>query len=182
MGVKGRRNGVYHYVKFTCAQCGIAVKRDLHSAGRARFCSRTCAGAYGRRNQTRTKQVEVSCVQCGRLFERWAHDTGRRFCGWECRRAWNAARRPLARIRLAAYQAAMAANRRAQEAGIAGRLTRDDVLALWQRQPVCRLCGAGRGLDHVIAMSRGGANVPGNLQTLCQRCNQRKRWTDAKAA
>lgn len=40
----------------------------------------------------------------------------------------------------------------------------------------CKKCGIRRFLevDHVIAYSKGGLTVAENLQTLCNRCNQRK--------
>jgi 5-methylcytosine-specific restriction endonuclease McrA len=74
----------------------------------------------------------------------------------------------------AARVAARDANRTARAYGIPGRLTTEDVRALWERQPICIDCGSGRGIDHIVEMSRGGPNVPANLQTLCQPCNVRK--------
>jgi 5-methylcytosine-specific restriction protein A len=40
----------------------------------------------------------------------------------------------------------------------------------------CLRCGttAALTLDHVIPVSMGGTNAPGNLQTLCEPCNQWK--------
>lgn len=40
----------------------------------------------------------------------------------------------------------------------------------------CRNCGDTEDLqvDHVIPLARGGGNEPGNLQTLCKRCNNAK--------
>ena len=73
-----------------------------------------------------------------------------------------------------AIRAMHTANRRARKTGIAGVITTEDVLNMWERQPVCVGCGIGRGLDHVIAMSLGGPNTPANLQNLCHACNIRK--------
>jgi 5-methylcytosine-specific restriction endonuclease McrA len=69
---------------------------------------------------------------------------------------------------------AASANTRAAEAGAHGRLSADDVTAMWRRQPHCLMCGDGVGLDHVIPLSRGGSNTTGNIQNLCRRCNARK--------
>jgi hypothetical protein len=41
----------------------------------------------------------------------------------------------------------------------------------------CRRCSSTRCLevDHIIPASRGGTSAEDNLQTLCRRCNRRKR-------
>lgn len=41
----------------------------------------------------------------------------------------------------------------------------------------CLRCGSARNLtlDHVVALSRGGTNSDGNLQTLCGPCNRAKK-------
>lgn len=73
-----------------------------------------------------------------------------------------------------ASQAAVNANRSAVRTGSSGRLTSDDVIALWTREPACVSCGNGRGIDHVIPLSQGGPNSPDNIQTMCQPCNSAK--------
>lgn len=72
----------------------------------------------------------------------------------------------------------------------------------WQRvQPIvapfvfqfdhyrCRICGCGDSpenplsVDHIVALSIGGTNEPGNLWTACRRCNSSKGakpWTGGK--
>lgn len=69
---------------------------------------------------------------------------------------------------------AQSSNRRAKRLGIVGRIRGEDVLAVWERDPLCIACGTGRGLDHIVPMSKGGANAPGNLQNLCKPCNTAK--------
>lgn len=46
-----------------------------------------------------------------------------------------------------------------------------------ERQPYCTNCGSTRDLtgDHIVPVSRGGLNTRANCQTLCRRCNARKR-------
>lgn len=41
---------------------------------------------------------------------------------------------------------------------------------------ICGVCGTHEELtvDHIVPLSRGGANDDSNLQTLCRRCNSRK--------
>lgn len=73
--------------------------------------------------------------------------------------------------RKAAVQIALTSNARAKSYGAVGRVRYRDVLELWLRQPVCVDCGEGRGVDHVIPLSRGGSNTPDNLATRCLHCN-----------
>jgi 5-methylcytosine-specific restriction endonuclease McrA len=42
----------------------------------------------------------------------------------------------------------------------------------------CDLCMAGKHLDHIIAISRGGLHTIGNVQFLCPTCNRRKSARD----
>jgi 5-methylcytosine-specific restriction endonuclease McrA len=85
-------------------------------------------------------------------------------------RAWEQAQP----MRAAANHAAKSANRRAEMYGAQGRLSGQDVLELWRREPQCVDCGDGFGLDHVIALARGGSNTTGNLANRCRSCNSRK--------
>lgn len=77
-------------------------------------------------------------------------------------------------VLFAAGRAAVRANIAAKSLGLAGRITAEDVLKVWAAQPTCVACGSGRGIDHVVAMSDGGANEPANLQTMCGPCNGAK--------
>lgn len=76
------------------------------------------------------------------------------------------------------YQASMAAwraNKRAEHFGLSGRITKQDILDLWERQPLCQECGSSAlGVDHKKPMVSGGENVPDNLQHLCFECNRKK--------
>lgn len=93
-------------------------------------------------------------------------------------RRWALAHPDLAR----AANAANHANITARKYGVPGRLTRAEVLPLLS-QP-CHYCGrppggVGRseaiGIDHVVAMANGGANVIGNVVAACGSCNKSKR-------
>ena len=75
---------------------------------------------------------------------------------------------------------AAALNARAKRAFAPGRLTavllRDRILESGGR---CEWCGASLvndlfELDHVISLSRQGANIPRNLVVACPNCNRRK--------
>ena len=84
----------------------------------------------------------------------------------------------------AAYQAnraaaaATSANKQARLLGAVGTLSAEDVRLVWDRQPLCLNCDEGQGLDHIVAMARGGTNTPDNIQNLCLICNQAKHTRD----
>lgn len=75
---------------------------------------------------------------------------------------------------------ALVARRRALEAGADGRYTKKDVDALMVDQGgLCNAChcsleASGYHVDHVMPISKGGANDIGNLQLLCPTCNRSK--------
>lgn len=49
---------------------------------------------------------------------------------------------------------------------------------VWERDNfTCQACGAREYLtiDHIVPVSKGGANQPDNYQTLCGSCNSRKK-------
>lgn len=99
----------------------------------------------------------------------------RRTCSGACR--VEAHRQRLGTLRRQAIAAVQSANKRAETYGLVGRITAEDVLALWERQPECIDCGVGRGVDHVTPMGDGGPNEPSNLQNLCPSSNSRKEAT-----
>lgn len=68
-------------------------------------------------------------------------------------------------------------NYRARKQNAAGAVTRqewDEVLEHYGHS--CLRCGALGDLvmDHIVPLSRGGANEKANVQPLCRRCNNRK--------
>jgi 5-methylcytosine-specific restriction endonuclease McrA len=75
-------------------------------------------------------------------------------------------------------KAAAAATRRTRLLG-RGTYTAADVRLLYRSQGgECALCRrtlvGGYHVDHIIPIAKGGMNVVGNLQLLCQRCNLTK--------
>lgn len=69
------------------------------------------------------------------------------------------------------------ATRRARIAGVAGRVTAADLLALAViLGEDCLKCGSADQptMDHVVPLAKGGLHFPTNLQPLCRPCNERK--------
>lgn len=74
---------------------------------------------------------------------------------------------------------ATSANRRARMRNAPGKHTAADIRAQYEIQNgLCHWCGKAVGdkfhVDHVIAISRGGANSPDNLVISCSTCNLSK--------
>lgn len=69
--------------------------------------------------------------------------------------------------------------RRARKLAAGGSFTADDIKALLKSQKgKCVACGANikkaYHIDHIMPLSLGGHNGIGNIQLLCQHCNQTK--------
>lgn len=88
---------------------------------------------------------------------------------------WNAANPEATRARGRNYRARLYAAE--------GSHTGDEIKALFDKQRGrCGYCraklGSGYHADHIKPLFRGGSNRIGNIQLLCQPCNNRKRATD----
>lgn len=71
------------------------------------------------------------------------------------------------------------ARRRARELNACGHFSAADVQAQHNRQDgKCYYCGVDAGesyhVDHVVPLSRGGGNGPGNIVISCPTCNKSK--------
>ena len=77
---KKRGNGIGKTVT-TCIQCGKSFETHIcHlEAGRSKFCSRECYGAFKHISGTKT----IICEQCGKEFERIKY-MNQRFCSRKC--------------------------------------------------------------------------------------------------
>ncbi|HEY2616147.1 MAG TPA: HNH endonuclease [Acetobacteraceae bacterium] len=74
-------------------------------------------------------------------------------------------------------------NYRARLNGADGSHTTEDIQRIGDAQNwKCHWCGKSTKrnyhVDHVVPLSRGGSNEPGNLVIACPRCNNHKRATD----
>jgi hypothetical protein len=75
------------------------------------------------------------------------------------------------------YNRALTANGRAKRFGAEGRLSADDLEAVYsQHNGKCKNCNTGNNLvfDHIKPYYRGGTNTVENLQLLCRLCNMEK--------
>jgi 5-methylcytosine-specific restriction endonuclease McrA len=161
--------------------------------GAGRFCSRKCQGTHRTQNAP-GQDREKLLARKRRYRERHLQKE------LERNRAWAAQNREYLREQSRLYQKAhpekfregmarwkaarpdhyaagkraCACNFRARVAGSTGHISRSDITALWERQPVCVHCGQGRGVDHIIEFRDSGQNVPDNLQNLCRWCNAKK--------
>ena len=72
------------------------------------------------------------------------------------------------------------AMRRANKIQAMGVCSRSQLAARWEYYGgLCWICGAPAcGIDHVIALARGGSNWPVNLRPACRSCNSRKSARD----
>jgi 5-methylcytosine-specific restriction endonuclease McrA len=64
-----------------------------------------------------------------------------------------------------------------REAGIRPRVPEQVRIAVWRRDGgKCARCGSRERLeyDHIVPVSRGGANTERNIELLCERCNREK--------
>lgn len=79
-----------------------------------------------------------------------------------------------------AHNFTKAVNRRAKKYGAKGRLHYSTWLSILDRyNHACAVCGAGHSEakltpDHIEDMSKGGSNLPENIQVLCVNCNNTK--------
>lgn len=86
--------------------------------------------------------------------------------------ARRAVTKPWTRQAAKAAKFAFAANRRAERAGVPGRLSATQVRTV---NGPCAYCGAETvGWDHVVPMVQGGPNTVANLVSCCPPCNWRK--------
>lgn len=117
----------------------------------------------------------LRCRQCGKAIAIPSRGPRPTYCSDACRKAAQRARDP---FQAQAMTAAHRANATAKAYGAPGRLTAEDVLAVWTAQPTCIRCGSGRGIDHRVGFADGGSNELGNLQNLCPSCNVAKSNAD----
>jgi 5-methylcytosine-specific restriction endonuclease McrA len=153
-----------------CLHCGGPLK--AHATERTMFCSIGCCAEY---------EHEVSCAKCSTVFAKKGMQGKFPLCK-QCKK-----RNALEAKRLLGKNIAKRAIRFGVERVPYRRsdlLERDD----W----TCQLCSvsllrkwtyhkhtliphpANATLDHIVAMSNGGADAPWNIQACCFQCNSMK--------
>ena len=166
----------------SCAMCG-AVLAPVRRVNASPFCRDACRTAWHRefRPEYRERSARLAqeryastytpptyvktCAECGRAFV--AHNVGRVYCGKECRwaQAYRARRARRFAVVREPYRFAEIAKRDDWVCGICGCLV-DPSLAY--------PAPASGSIDHVVPLSRGGADTRANVQLAHLGCNWRK--------
>jgi 5-methylcytosine-specific restriction endonuclease McrA len=155
-----------------CRRCSLPFVSRTNVA----FCSDDCRAS--------PRQVEVSCVECGKLFIRtigmWQH-----YCGDDCRdRRAATARSKAKKKRRSKYGKHW--RKRARVLGVEYELVSS--LKVFERDGWrCQICGCktpshlkgaahprAPTIDHRIPISKGGPHTYANIQCACRQCNTRK--------
>lgn len=144
-----------------CRECG-----SIYTPKRAAtvYCSTAC---YRRGNQKRPKfKREIrACEECGREYEAWRHD--QRFCAEKCSHLYHC-------------RAHMNRKRSGAHAPYIDReiFERDGWMCWLCNEPVdptlSRRAKRGATIDHVVPLSKGGADVPENVRLAHMQCNREK--------
>ena len=146
----------------TCRECGVdfAPKRAASV-----YCSRAC---YTAGNKKRPKFVRETrtCVECGASYEAWRYD--QRFCQNSCAHAFHC-RAHMNRARGGIVHAAYIDR---------DIFDRDGWVCWLCEEPVdpsiSRRDRLGATIDHVVPLSKGGADDPVNLRLAHRHCNNTK--------
>lgn len=145
-----------------CRECGRQIGEDRRRD--AKFCSRKCIDDYRTKNVDRTDYYRSTQPRRSEYSRQWCRD--------------NPASTKVSRAR-----------RRVRES--TGTITERDWSRLVARyESRCAYCGkkCKVTLDHVVPLSRGGANTIGNALPACKSCNSSKHskfiseWKHTKAA
>lgn len=150
-----------------CAQCGTETLKRPTAAGRRVFCSPACVAASRRVPGARWKDSnQIKEYMRGYVAKNRARHNAK---GAEWARNNRGKRNELQRMRRAAYT---------------GGLTEAEWQAIKRAHGFrCLRCLKPESLllqltpDHVVAVSRGGAHEPANIQPLCGPCNS---WKGAR--
>lgn len=139
-------------------------------SGRRAYCSDSCGAAF-RVSGVRLEEphpggpVARACRYCGLLFTARARNAA--YCGRACRNraTVNGRRRRLAAVDARPYSKVAIYERD----GWVCQLCDEPInrMALWPAEDCATV-------DHIVPISRGGADVPENLQTAHWRCNRAK--------
>lgn len=154
---------------------------DCSNSHRARG---LCSTHYNQRHQpARHARMTTACTVCGRLVERPTKGDRRAACSVACRTVLQSGP---PRRSTSAYDWTTDAMRRARSAG-ATDVDHVARFAVFERDAwTCYLCHLTLApdtdpfdplsptVDHVVALSRGGQHVLGNLRTACLHCNSAK--------
>lgn len=171
-----------------CISCGKSFEKKPQKSRAAwkqtKYCSRVCLNK-------KDSRVDLACRVCRKAFKRHpSHvaDERRVYCSKQClgKSKWIMSG---GAIHNPEYFRLQCQKRRAMLIGVGNTLTSKEwsslkekydyrCLSCKKREPSVRLT-----IDHIIPISRGGANALDNIQPLCGSCNSRKsvRSTDFRS-
>lgn len=151
----------------TCSRCERRLPLDAFyrskdgRQGRQNYCKRCTVEVQRERYADPVKRTTI-LAQGQRSRERNREAVSTRIARWreenpEAQRVWTA-------------------HHRATRAGVVSTLTRDEWLEILKRfRWCCAYCdGPFESLDHVVPLSRGGANTADNVVPACLSCNSAK--------
>ncbi len=154
----------------TCLQCGKPFERERRTGSPQKLCSPQCQDA--RKKASRAARYAAEQETAKRLAKGWALANAERVRENIAR--WQVANperhRTNRRAKVLRYRARKAS-------ALTLPFTREQLdqrLSMW---PGCWVCGdpAGRHVDHVKPLNKGGPHILANLRPICLPCNSRKR-------
>lgn len=151
---------------------------------------RAANAAYEHRNAERRKVMRKENYEAYKPRRKYMQECKREYLR-DVARAWRAENPEKSKNSVTAWRLAnkdrvreIVRARRARVMCAPGSLSRGISSSLMAAQKGrCAVCGcslkkSGHHLDHVVALSRGGANIDSNVQLLCPSCNCSKNARD----
>lgn len=166
-----------------CPECGTERRLQKNSSQKD-YCSLVCWSKH------RRKYPEKNCNFCQKTFYSYKNTKvgAKSYCSRDC--ANKGRIKPIEEKKKRQYEYVKKYrqdnpdkarqyknNRRARELGAEGKFTAEEWSSLKEKHnQMCALCKKVEKLtvDHIVPLSKGGANYITNIQPLCMPCNSKK--------